>query len=188
MPVRRAEGFFLVLGEVQQRERTMRLEDADSFLEGEVRVGRVVEHLAHQHEVGKVFGEPGLRHFGDFRAHVGNAFLGERRLQPANHLGVAVDGGHVLAASGHHEREVATFAAADIHDVLERVHEFGEQAYLRLEAPARLVELVDLPLGLVGAVFQYLGGTALDNIFVWQRFAGIPDDRKYSATQVEVVA
>lgn len=153
MSVRRAEGFFFVLGEVQKGERTVRLEDADSFLEGKVRVGRVVEHLAHQYEVGKILGEPGLRHFGDFRAYVLDSLLGERRLQPANHLGVAVDGGHVLAAAGHHEREVAAFAAADIHDVLEGVHEFGEQAYLRLEAPARLVELVDLPLGLVGAVF-----------------------------------
>lgn len=155
-----------MLREVEESECSTRLEDAHGFLEGESRVGRVVQNLAHKHEVGIVVGEARLYHVGDFRGYVLDALLLENLLEPADDLRVVVERGHVLAAVREHQRKIAAFAAADVHGVFEGDHELAEQADLRLEAAARLVQFVDLPLGLVGAFFEHLFRTAADNVLV----------------------
>ena len=126
MAVGRAERFFLVLGEVQKREHSARFQDAGCFLEGEARVCCMVEYLAHQDEVCVVRGKARLGHVGDFRRHVFDAFLAQNLLETANDFWIVVECGHVFATACEHEREVAAFAAPNVHGVFERHHELAE--------------------------------------------------------------
>ena len=94
----------------------------------------------------------------------------------------------MLAAVAKHEREVAAFATAHIDCIFEGIHELAEQADLRLEATACLIQLVDLALGLVGAVFEHLFCSALEDILVRQFFVGIANHRKHAGAQVKFFA
>ena len=73
--VRGAEGFFLVLSQVKQGKRSAALEDTDCLLEGKARVLGMVKHLAHEHEVGKVVGQPRADHVGHLGRHVLDVLL-----------------------------------------------------------------------------------------------------------------
>ena len=188
MPVGRAEGFFFMLGQVEECQRSTRFQDADGFLEGKPRVCCMVEHLAHEHEVCEVFGQACLRHVGYLGRYVLDVLLLQDFLQAADDFRVAVKRGDFLAAVGKHQREVPAFAATDIYGVLEGLHELAEQANLRLEASAGLVQLVDLPLGLVGAFLQYLVGTAAEYVLVGEFPVCIADYGKYSVAHQEFFA
>ena len=87
-----------------------------------------------------------------------------------------------------HQREVAAFATAHINRVFERIHEATEQADLRLEASPRLVQLVNLSHGLVGAVFEHLGGATLENILIRKSLEGVAKHREHSGAQVKFLA
>ena len=188
MAVGRAERFFLVLGEVQKRKHSTRFQDAGRFLEGKARVGCMVEHLAHQDEVCVVGRKARLRHVGDFRHHVFDALLVQNLLESADDFRVIVEGRHVLATAGEHQREVSAFATTDVHGVFEWHHELAEQADLRFEASAGLVELMDLSLGLVGAFFERLCGAALENVLVLQFVVGFADNLQQAAAHVKFFA
>ena len=101
--MRRAERFFFMLCEVEERKSSARFQDASSFLEGESWVGRMVQHLAHEHEVGVIVGEACLRHVGDFGRHVFNVLLLQNLLEPADDFRVVIQCGHVLAAAREHK-------------------------------------------------------------------------------------
>ena len=94
----------------------------------------------------------------------------------------------MLAAVAEHERQVSPFATTHIHSVFKGIHELTEQANLRLEATACLIQLMDLSLGLVSAVFQHLGGAALENILVREFFVGFANHGQHASAQVQFFA
>ena len=59
---------------------------------------------------------------------------------------------------------------------------------MRLEATAGLVELVDLPFRFVGAFFERLCCTALENVLVLQFVVSFADNLQQAAAHVELFA
>ena len=186
--VRGAEGFFFVLRQVKECKSPPALEDSHRFLKGQARIRCMVKHLAHQDEIRKIVGKSRVHHIGHLGRHVQDIFLLQDFLEAAHHLRVVVECRHMLATVAKHQREVAAFAAAHIDRIFERIHEATEQAYLRLEASTRLVQLMDLSLGLVGAVFEHLGGATLENILIRKSLVGIANHREHPGTQVKFLA